>query len=360
MKDPLKAVTLWLAQEIEYSFAAFWEQVERTADFLREADNAAKLIQEAVGLLVILVGPRGGGKTTAASWWVEDRKESEPDTPIVSNVPITGAIYVPDILKFLATKLAIEGKGGKNYEVLEDNTVLVLPRHSIPAKMLIIIDEAAISGFEARGSGVGSPLHTYLLALSRKLNVDIVLISQLLSMSDKRAQWLADFYWLCEAVPILGSKILDHFRYRIYNENYHKTQEFTLTRQDAFEYLFGKFDTYDIPNYEALAEAFTIQYQITDEDIQFYKDIRDHRQHIPMQPMKENVVSFPMRKALRAPSGRWPGETFLVMGKDGEYHRYEVLQRDWDMVENVYQYRAREIPNNAYIEDSELEEGVAA
>ena len=355
MKDPLEAVQLWLAQEIQYPFAAFWEQVERTADFLREADNAAKLILEAVGLLVILVGPRGGGKTTAAAWWVEDRREQEPDTPIVANVPITGAIYVPDVLKFLATKLAVEGESGKNYRTLEDNTVEVLPRRSVPAKMLIIIDEAAISGFEARGSGVGSPLHTYLLALSRKLNVDIVLISQMMSMADKRAQWLADFYWLCEAVSVGGTKILDHFRYRVYNEQYRKTAEFNVSRQDATDYLFGKSDTYDIPNYEALAEAFTIQYQISEEDIQFYKDIRDHQQHIPKQPVSENVQLFAIKKALRAPSGRYPGETFIVDNK-----RFEVLQRDWDIERGTYLYRAREIPTNVYIEDSAEAEAVPA
>ena len=360
MKDPLQTIELFLKQEVEYPFAAFWEQAERTADFLRAADDAEKLIQEAVGLLVILVGPRGGGKTTGAAWWVEDRREQEPETPIVSNVPITGAIYVPDILKFLATKLAVEGEGGKNYRTLDDNTVEVLPRRSIPAKMLIIIDEAAISGFEARGSGVGSPLHTYLLALSRKLNVDIVLISQMMSMADKRAQWLADFYWLCEAVAVVGSKLLHHFRYRVYNEQYRKTQEFHISRQDAVDYLFGRFDTYDIPNYEALAEAFTIQYQITEEDVQFYKDIRDGVPHHPAQPMAENIEQFAFNKALRAPSGRYPGETFIVQGDDQRYHRYEVIQRDWNQERRQYQYRAREIPISAFVEDSDMGDTGAA
>lgn len=700
MRDPLRELELILLEKIEFPFSVFWEHVERTADFLREADGVSRIIQQAVGLLVILVGPRGGGKTTAAVWWVQDRKETEPDTPIVSNVPITGAIYVPDILKFLATKLAIEGESGKNYRTLEDNTVEVLPRRTIPARMLIIIDEAAISGFEARGSGVGSPLHTYLLALSRKLNVDIVLISQMMclakgtliqtpsgevpietlkagdvvvddtywgrkakkiasvskqvhqrafrislesghritvsenhrfpvyvrqqvkrdveasqlvcgdmlkidawriarefdplcgllgvihaeanwrttkgmketnqlcitmdrretelqdfvrrtvlkfrpsahigqrkydgtnrfafilskkadvqffkrkyqkflrlgyfhrdrmevemasflsgffegdgcveprtftisacqsernahklafvelllgslfipfhtysywrkvggiaakrakeegytasrvkingayagvfantvgfisstkqrraeamcknlyarivaietlegetemydltiegnaapyfmangirshnSMADKRAQWLADFYWLCEAKFVSGTWKLDFFRYRIYDEQYRKTNEWRLASGDAASVLFGKFDTYDIPNYEALAEAFTIQYQISDDDVAFYEDVRDHKKHIPTQPVSENVAIFYMRKALRAPSGRYPGETFLVTGPDQKEHRYEIVQRDWDMAESQYKYRAREIPNNTLVED---------
>lgn len=360
--NALRQVDIYLKQTIEYPFAAFWESAERTADFLRQADESARIIQTNVGLLVILVGPRGGGKTTAAVWWVQDRKENTPEVPIVSNVPITGAIYVPDILKFLATKLSIEGEGGKNYRTLEDNTVEVLPRKEIPAEMLIIIDEAAISGFESRGSGVGSPLHTYLLALSRKLNVDIVLISQLLSMSDKRAQWLADFYWLCEAKNVPGTRTLDHFRYRVYDEKYDKTNEFHVSRQDAMDYLFGRFDTYDVPNYEALADAYTIQYQITDEDIEFYKDIRDHRQHIP-QPVSENVEVFKMRKPLRGPSRRWPGETFLSTRPNelhGQVRRWEVLQRDWNAELGVYQYRVKEIPNNTVVEDAGVEEPEAA
>jgi hypothetical protein len=358
--DPLQELELVLKEKVEYPFAAFWNQCDRIADFLRQADDVTKIIQQAIGLLVILVGPRGGGKTTSAVWWVKDRKESEPDTPVVANVPITGAIYVPDILKFLATKLAVEGEFGKNYDLQPDNTVIVKPRSSIPARMLIIIDEAAISGFEARGSGVGSPLHTYLLALSRKLNVDIVLISQMMSMADKRAQWLADFYWLCEAKFVSGTWELDYFRYRVYDEQYRKTQEFNLWREDAKATLFDAFDTYDIPNYEALAEAFTIEYQITDEDIQFYEDIRDHKQHIPKQPISENVSVFWDKKALRPPSGRWPGETFLVMGPDQQEHRYEIIQRDWDMGEGRYKYRAKEIPNNTLIESPDDEADMVA
>lgn len=336
------------------AFAAFWDTADRTADFLRESDKAVLHLQTKVGLLVILVGPRGGGKTTAAVWWVKERLESDPAVPIVSNVPITGAVYVPDILKFLAIKLVVEGAGGKNYETLEDGTVRVRPRIDIPAEMLIIIDESAISGFESRGSGVGSPLHTYLLALSRKLNVDIVLISQLLSMSDKRAQWLADFYWLCEANFTPGTKQLDFFRYKVYNENLRKTQEFTVSAADARSMLFGEFDTWDVPNYEALAEAFTIQYQIGADDIAFYKDVRDKKAHVGAEAPEESVVIFKMRKALRAPSGRYPGETFLSQlpnELNGKVRRWEVLQRDWNTELGVYQYRVREIPNNTPVED---------
>jgi hypothetical protein len=233
-----------------------------------------KILQVKAGLLIMLIGPRGGGKTTAADWFVQDAKENRPDVPRVSNVPITDAIYIPDILKFLATKLMVEG-GEKNYTTNSDYTVTVQQRIDIPAEMLIIIDEAAISGFESRGTGLYS-LNSYLLALSRKLNVDIILISQLMSMIEKRGQWLADFYWLCEAELVEGTDVVDYFTYKIYDEEYRKTNTFILEGQDARKTLFGKFDTFDIPNYGELAVAFRNQMNIRPEDQRLYRSIVDY------------------------------------------------------------------------------------
>jgi hypothetical protein len=670
-------------------------------DFLNKESEGitpawVKATQNIGGLLVMDVGPRGGGKTTKASWLVQFYKEYEPDIRRVTNVPIEDAYYVPDILKFLATKLKLEGKE-KAYEIKGDGTVRILPRTQIPARMLTIVDESAISGLEARGSGLVA-LNSYLLALSRKLNVDCELISQMMclakgtlietpsgmtpieqigvgdavvdntywgkrvkrvgatkkqiqpkilrvelesghsiratpnhrfpvyryrqerndipasdlmvgdmlkidrwrlkrtsfplyqllglihaegswrttkgmketnqlsvtldkreaelqrfvmdtirsffpethfsirsdetnrfvitlsrkkevrflkrkyedflhsggksrtqkasflsgffegdgcvelktytitlcqsesnrdklevameslrdlgipfhlytdwrkvggaaaqyarqegyvvnrlkigcaynaifantvgfissvkqgklesmlsnyyarisaiteineptevydlsiekgapyfmangirshnSMVEKRGQWLSDFYWLCEPRFVTGSKILDYFRYRIYDEGYRKMNEYHLSREDAAAALFGKFDSWDMPNYDALAEAFTIHYNITDEDVAFYNDIRDGKKHIPKQPESSNVIEILEKKWLRSPSGRYPGDTFLMGAK-----RFEVLQRDWDFDKGAYRYKAREIPNSAFIEDADMVAEVAA
>lgn len=236
-----------------------------------EAERRKSVLTQLAGLLLMLVGPRGGGKTTAADWFVQDARQNRPKVPIISNVPITGAIYVPEILKFLATKLMVEG-GIKNYTTNLDFTVTVHPRETIPAEMLIIIDEAAIAGFESRGTGLYS-LNSYLLALSRKLNVDIILISQLMSMIEKRGQWLADFYWLCESRLIPGTRDVDFFRYRVYDEEYRKTNEFHLSGENARNNLFGQFDTFDIPNYGELAVAFRNSMNIRPEDNKFYNNI---------------------------------------------------------------------------------------
>ena len=322
------------------------QDVSPTAEWLKATQNIG-------GLLVMDVGPRGGGKTTKASWLVQFYKEVEPNIRRITNVPIEDAYYVPDILRFLATKLKLEGKE-KAYEIKKDGTVKILQRTSIPARMLTIVDESAISGLESRGSGL-SALNSYLLALSRKLNVDCELISQMMSMVEKRGQWLSDFYWLCEPKFAFGN-ILDYFRYRIYNESYRKMNEYHLSRESAADALFPKFDSWDIPNYEALAEAYTIQYNITPEDEAFYNDIKAGKAHVPAPQPTSNEVDFVDKKWLRAPSGRWPGDTAIMGDK-----RLEILQRDWDFNEGKYRYRAREIPNNWAVPDAGMaDEGAAA
>jgi len=224
----------------------------------------------------MLIGPRGGGKTTAATWFVQDRKETDPDIPRISNVPIEDAIYVPDVLKFLAIKLIVEGETIQ-FSYNEDGTVHLLPVQKHRVEMLVIIDEAAISGLESRGSGI-YPIQTYLLALSRKLHVDIILISQLMSMIDKRGQWLADFFWLCKCIRNSAEKIL-YFEYKIYNEDYKRTRRYILSGQDAEANLFGKFDSDDIPNFTILKNAMQREFRITDEDIAAYKEIANFKNY---------------------------------------------------------------------------------
>lgn len=287
------------------------------------------------GLLVMDIGPRGGGKTTKAVEVVQLYRETEPEVRRVSNVPIENAYYLPNVLKFLATKLISEG-WEKPYEFNADGTIHIIPRKVIPPKMLVIVDEGAISGLEARGSGLFS-LNTYLLALSRKLNVDVELISQLMSMADKRAQWLSDFYTLCEAFRDLG-----YFRYRNYDSEYHRTTTQRIWFDFARENLFPKFDTSDIPNYDELAGAFRSQYQISEDDMKLYEDIKAGRKHIIPPSVSEKPIEmfYFERKSLRAPMGRYPGETVLIENK-----RYEIMQKDWSDDASKYRYRLREIPD---------------
>lgn len=303
-----------------------------------------KATREMGGTLLMDVGPRGGGKTTKAVQEVQSYKEREPEVRRIANVPIENAYYVPNILKFLATKLIAEG-GDKPYEFNEDGTVRITRRANIPAKMYVVVDESAISGLEARGSGM-YPLNTYLLALSRKINVDCELVTQMMSMADKRAQWLSDFYCLCEF-----NRIKQWFHYQYYNSEYHRTTSYHIRYDWAKKYLFPKFDTTDIPNYDELAAAFRSQFNIDDDAMQLYKDIKEGKMHISPPSVEYHEESFLSRKALRQPMGRYPGETVL---KDGK--RFEVLQRDWDFDAGQYRYRVQEIPD-ILAQQSAMDEG---
>jgi hypothetical protein len=316
------------------------------------------------GLMTMFIGPRGGGKTTLGSWFVQDCKQNFPNVVRVTNVPIENAVYVPDILKFLATKLIVEG-GEKAYQVRKDGTVHIIPRKTIPTKMMVIIDEAAISGFEARGSGLYS-LNSYLLALSRKLNVDIFLISQLMSMVEKRGQWLADFYWLCEAIRDTMTQTLEGFSYQIFDESFKKTNAYTMPRELLTPLLFEPptFDTNDIPNYEQLEEAFRKSYNISDDDIKLYKDIRDGKKHEEEGASHDQMPHeeiFYSRKALAGPRGRYLGETVLKVVEGGNLmtdkpKRYEILQRDFDFDSNQYRYRVKEVPDTVLLPNEEASE----
>ncbi len=301
------------------------------------------------GLMTMFIGPRGGGKTTLGSWIVQDSKQNFPEVRRITNVPIENAVYVPDIMKFLATKLVVEG-GEKAYEIKEDGTAHILPRKSIPPKMMVIVDEAAISGLEARGSGlyVGN---SYLLALSRKLNVDIYLISQLMSMVEKRGQWLSDFYWLCEALRDKTSQTLEGFSYKIFDESFRPTNSYTMPRELFTPALFEPptFDTNDIPNYNKIGEEFKSSYNISNDDFKLYEDIKAGSVHesagIPTSAQMPHEEIFLSRKALSGPRGRYLGETVLKENK-----RFEILQRDWDFDEGQYRYRVKEIPDTVLSE----------
>ena len=329
-------------ENVSPNLQAFMEK--ESAGLLLESGRKEfiKETQALGGTLLMDVGPRGGGKTTKAVEEVQKYREREPNVRRVANVPIENAYYVPNILKFLATKLIAEG-GTKPYAFNDDGTIRIIPRTNVPAKMYVVVDESAISGLEARGSGM-YPLNTYLLALSRKINVDCELVTQMMSMADKRAQWLSDYYCLCEF-----QRRKQWFHYQYYNSEYAKTTAYHISYDFAKQYLFPKFDTTDIPNYDELALAFRSQFNITDDDMSLYEDIKDGRPHVAA----ENVIAEPHemfyldRKVLRAPMGRYPGDTVIIVEEDGANRRYEVLQRDWLADRGKYRYRLREIPEIA-------------
>ena len=113
-------------------------------------------------------------------------------------------------------------------------------------------------------------LDLYLVALSRKLKVDIWLISQLMSMVEKRAQWLSDFYIYCKSHIPEGSRDPDYYTFEIYNEDLRLVNVLELAGANAHQ-VYPLFDTEEVPFAQNLADQFTKYYEITEEDISEFK-----------------------------------------------------------------------------------------
>lgn len=213
-----------------------------------------------MSIMVNLIGERGGGKSTIAALICALVRSAFPNAIIASNIPlkVPNAIWRDNIVKWLAEDYLDDAN---------DDT-------------LVVIDEAAISGFESRGSaGIGSALQSYLLALSRKKNADIILISQMMSMVDKRGQWLSDYDILCtahyETEASYSLQIPDYFEYSVYDANRKETAEYNLYGVQAMEFVFNLFDTNAVPNQEELLASLIQYFRITIKDMEdFYDSIQ--------------------------------------------------------------------------------------
>jgi hypothetical protein len=156
-------------------------------------------------------------------------------------------VYYEHILKYLALKLI-----RRNHTYIE-----------------AYIDEVAQAGVEARGQGSSeeSALTSYLFTLSRKVNVNAWLASQLLSMFDKRIQWIGDWYILCEAKPDPLTPV--YFSYKVYDSYDNKRNEFKIAYGTAKELIFKPrlFRTEEVPFEQTLLDAYTEMYKVTARDL---------------------------------------------------------------------------------------------
>jgi len=167
-----------------------------------------------------------------------------PNATQVSNTEMDGTFKVEDANKFIAMKLI---RKNKKYA-------------------LVIEDEAAQSGLESRGSGTKKQaLESRVITLVRKAHADLILISQLLSMIDKRAQWLGNIYVLCEAIWLEDNptKYPDYFEYTVFDSKLREIGGFELDFVDCIEYIFPYMDTDDIPYGEMLKSDWEAWYNIT-------------------------------------------------------------------------------------------------
>ena len=163
-------------------------------------------------------------------------KQVNPGAPVISNVEMgSGIEKVGSCHKFISAKLIMKNR----------------------AYACVIDDEAAQSGLESRGSGSKrAAIESRIITHARKAHIDLILIAQLKSMLDKRAQWVEDFSILCEAVFDSGNLTAtpDYFHYTVYDRYLDPISEFDIDVEDCKRYIWPGMDTDDIPSFDDFKE----------------------------------------------------------------------------------------------------------
>ena len=270
-------------------------------------------------MIVTLVGDPGGGKSTLAAVLGLIVKELRPDMTQVANMTAPSAQKVDDAHKFLATKLIRQDK----------------------KDVFVIDDEAAQAGLESRGSGSkGAAIESRIITHSRKAHAYLILISQLKSMIDKRAQWVEDVSILCEDVfeEWNDSELPDYFHYTVYNEKLEVLDEFDLESADMLRWVWPYMDSDDIPFFEAFKKQFISYYGIGPEDIRQFEKTMGYEVEEAPEVVAPTTLTWHCKKALKMPSDNSQGETILLDGK-----HWQIESRDWDSEAGDYRYVLSEI-----------------
>ena len=223
--------------------------------------------------LNLFIGNKGGGKTTLACYLAQYAHQTSPNVPIVTNTPI----FFANIPEGRKRKLSEDLEEGKEIDVphailrrsslkwLAVKTILKDTRYA-----LMFPDEASLAeDLASRGSHAYSTApRTWLIALSRKINVELDMLTQMMSMIDKRAQWLGDFYWLCigNYIPETAPPMPESFSYQIFDRDLKKINAFDISGEDATRWLFPRFITEDVPLSDARIRQFIDFFEIEDED----------------------------------------------------------------------------------------------
>jgi len=226
-----------------------------------------------VAELNLFIGNKGGGKTTLACALANYTHQTCPNAAVVGNTPI----FYKNVPEGRKKSLAQDIEDGKQVDIphailrrstlkwLAVKTILKDTRYA-----LMFPDEASLAeDLESRGSHAYSTApRTWLIALSRKINVDMDMITQMMSMVDKRAQWLGDFYTLCigHYFPETSPPVPQSFEYRVHDPNLKPINGFEIAGEDAMRWIFPRFITEDIPLSDARIRQFIEFFGIEDED----------------------------------------------------------------------------------------------
>jgi hypothetical protein len=274
-----------------------------------ELQSSVKLSPNA--LLTTFIGNKGGGKNTLSTLCVQIARQETPWVPCFANSHITGAHFVPDILKFLASKYI-----QKDFTPIE-----------------VDIDEAALAGLESRGSNTAKrALDSYLFTLARKVGANIRLLSQLLSMIEKRTQWISDYYVLCEASFKDNPFIPEKFVYTIYDTNLVRVNSFEVFGREAAQYLFPRFRTEEIPFQEQFARDLKPYYGVTDEDLAAFDEI--------MGIVRDKEPAHPKPKQIQLSNHRKFNDD-EILRHDGS--RWVIMDREYNVKTDDYDYQLEQL-----------------
>ena len=204
--------------------------------------------------IITLIGDPGGGKSTLGAVLAYMVRFVRDDMPRFTNTNIGPvAQVIPDLHKFIAIKL-----------INKDHR-----------EMFCLDDEAAQSGLESRGSGTkAAAIESRIITHSRKAGAWLVLVSQLKSMLDKRAQWVEDLSILCEATFEASNTGItpDSFHYTVFDSKLDVVNEFDLDTEDLAKHIWPQMDTYDIPDFERFKRTFINYYDIGPDDETDYRE----------------------------------------------------------------------------------------
>jgi hypothetical protein len=267
--------------------------------------------------LTTLIGNKGGGKNTYSTLAVAIAQQEAPLVPRFANTKIKGSFFIPDMLKWIGTKYVAHDESPTEND----------------------IDEAAVAGLESRGSYQPQrALDSYLFTMSRKVNASIRLLSQLLSMIEKRTQWISDFYILCESHYEGGGRLPAYFSYRIYDENLQEVNEFEIDGNDARDFIYQRFRTAEIPFQKRLTHDFARYYDITDSDVATYDEIMGIKRPENVKPPEAIIRQFYSHKSFRTTYGSVRGETLMMEDK-----KYIAESRMWVEESEQWLYFLRQI-----------------
>jgi hypothetical protein len=265
-------------------------------------------------LLTTFIGNKGSGKNTLSTLCVQIAAQESPLVKRFANTHITNAIYVPDILKFLATKYIM-----KDFAPIE-----------------VDIDEAALAGLESRGSfSKDRALDSYLFTLARKARANVRLLSQLLSMVEKRTQWISDYYVLCESSFGNDPHIPERFVYTVFDTNLKKVNQFDVYGEDAAYWLFTRYRTQEIPFQDQFAKDLTRYYGVTDDDCAAFDEIMG----IVRKPDPDREKNLPETKTIMRTKSLYVNSIIVYEGK-----RWVVVNKEFDANHDAYNYDLEGLP----------------